>query len=105
MYLTIAAALVTTAWAVIRTARTIGHTSGKVHGVPVRKINITTWSLILVALLFSVTCLNTEPLTINTTTYTDTFWLRIANMCVFTSTFAIIIATGVTLFNIYLSRR
>lgn len=105
MYLALASAVVATIWAVVRTARTIGRTSGKVHGVSVRRINITTWTLILLAVLFSATCLSTSPMHINAATYSDTFWLRIANTCVFTSTFAITLAALATVYNIYKARR
>lgn len=100
MYIALGAALGTTLWAIIRTIRIIGKTSGRVHGVPVRRIKILTWATIIAVVIISLTCMSTEPLHINTATYSDTFWLRMANMFVFTSTFVICIATIATIYNV-----
>lgn len=105
MYIALGSALAATLWAVVRTLRVVGKTSGKVHGVPVRKIKIITWASIAAALIISLTCMSTQPIHINTTTYSDTFWLRMANMFVFTSTFAISAAAIATIYNVIKSHR
>lgn len=99
MYIAIAAAIITLIWAMVRTARVIGHTSGKVHGVPVRKINIAVTATIALALLLSFAFADTQPMHIGKSTFNDGFWLRMANMFVFTATIAIVIATGATIYN------
>lgn len=105
MYVAIAAAVGSTLWAMYRTFRVIGKTSGMTHGVPVRKIKLCVYAVILFMLLLSFACADTDAMRVNTVEYTDTFWLRIANMFVFTGTIAIVMATGATLFNIYKARK
>lgn len=105
MYIAVAAAVATTLWAMLRTAKIIGKTSGKVHGVPVRRINIAVCSIMALCLLLSYAFAGTTPMRINAASYTDTFWLRIANMFVFTGTAAIAMAAIATVYNFIKSRK
>lgn len=105
MYITIAAALAATAWAMVRTAKVIGKTSGKVHGVPVRRIKIAVCSIVVLSLCLSYAFASTTGLRINTALYTDTFWLRTANMFTFTLTVAIGIAAIATVYNFIRARK
>lgn len=99
MYIAIAAAILATVWAVVRTARVVGRTSGMVHGVPVRKINIAVMATIALTLLLSFAFADTQPMHIGSSVFNDAFWLRMANMFVFTATIAIVIATAATIYN------
>lgn len=104
MYIALSAALGATAWAMYRTNKVIGRTSGRTHGVPVRKINVTVCVIIMASLILSFAFASTSPLCINTSEYADTFWLRTANMFVFTGIMAIILAAGATIYNVIKSR-
>lgn len=105
IYITIAAALAATAWAVFRTFRIIGKTSGRTHGIPVRIINcvVVLCTIIVMALSFIIG--STEPLHINTLVYSDTFWLRMSNMFVFTGVTAIIAGACAMAYSYYIMLR
>lgn len=105
MYLSLVSIAGVTAWAVFRTIRIVGKTSGVVHGVPVRKIQMVLCAAFLLILLLSYLFASTEPLHINTKTFADTFWLRMANMFVFTGTLSIVAAGCATLYNFIKQRR
>lgn len=105
MYIAVAAALGATVWAVVRTMLVVGKTSGKIHGVPVRRINVITITIVILSLLLSFAFANTSPMHINATEYNDVFWLRVANMFVFTGTLTIAIAALATLFNFLYNRK
>lgn len=105
MYIAITSALGATLWAMFRTYRVIGKTSGMTHGVPVRKIKLCVSALIVILLLLSYAFASTAPIHINTTEYADAFWLRIANMLVTTGILAIITATAATIYNIIKARQ
>lgn len=93
MYLSIAAALAVTAWAVWRTVRIIGKTSGRTHGIAVRRINATVAVSVIVILALTFTLAPTAPIHLAATTYTDALWLRASNMFVATATIALAAAT------------
>lgn len=105
MYIAMAAAVGTTIWAMYRTYRIIGKTSGLMHGVPVRRIKLSVYASVIILLLLSFACASTDAMRINTAEYTDAFWLRTANMFVFTGIAAIVIAVAATLFNLYKARK
>ena len=101
IYLIIVAALATTAWAVVRTMRIVGKTSGKSHGIPVRRINITVCAAVIIVMLLSFIIGSTDPMHINTQTYGNAFWLRMSNMFVFTSITAIVVAAVTMIYSTY----
>lgn len=105
MYLTLSAALLSIIWAVVRTMRLVGKTSGKTHGVPVRRIKIALSITVILLLTLSFAFASTSPLTINTTKFEDVFWLRMSNMFVFTGLVSILIATAATLFSFIRQRK
>lgn len=105
MYIALAATIGVTIWSVTRTMRIIGKTSGMVHGVPVRKISIIVTAGTLLLLILSFAFGSTAPMRINAATYTDTFWLRMANMFVFTGVTAIIVAAAATIYNFVKSHK
>lgn len=92
MYLFLAATLAATVWAVVRRLRMVGKTSGKLHGIAVRKINLSVEISVAVILVLSCLIGSTDAIHINTKLYSDTFWLRAANMFVFTGVTAIVVA-------------
>lgn len=92
MYLFVAATLAATAWAVVRRLRLVGKTSGKLHGIPVRRINICVETGVAIVLLLSCLIGSTDAIHINTQLYSDVLWLRASNMFVFTGVTVIAVA-------------
>lgn len=84
MYLVILISIGVTIWSVVRRIIMIGHTSGKIQGIPARKINLSIVLFLFASLTFSYIFADVSPITINTRVYDDVFWLRISNMFVFT---------------------
>lgn len=93
MYLSLAAALVVTAWAVWRSVRIVGKTSGRTHGIAVRRINATVAVSVIIILALSFALAPTAPIHLAAATYADTLWLRAANMFVATASIALAAAT------------
>ncbi len=84
MYLVILASIGVTIWSVVRRIKMIGRTSGKIHGIPARKINMTIVLSVFASLSLSFAFADVSPISINTRLYDDMFWLRVSNMFVFT---------------------
>lgn len=101
MYLSFIVALGAVAWATIRTMCIVGKTSGKTHGIPVRRIKICITVAVVLIMVLSYIIGNSQPIHINTAVYSDTFWLRTANMFVFTGVTAIIAAVLAMIFSYY----
>lgn len=99
IYIVIAAALGATAWAVIRTMKIVGKTSGKANGIPVRKINLCVTGIVLAFMILSFVVGSTEPLKINAVKFTDIFWLRTSNMFVFSGVATIIGAAAAMIYS------
>lgn len=100
MYLSLAAAFGATAWAVWRALRIVGRTSGRVHGIAVRRINVAVAVSVAVVLALSFAFADTAPMHINAEDYTDRLWLRVANMFVTTATLVAAAATASALFSL-----
>lgn len=101
MYAVLAAALGVTVWAVWRTVRIVGKTSGRVHGIVVRRINVCVSVGVAVLLALSFAVADTAPLRINTEAYGDTLWLRVANMFVTTATVALAAAAIAATYSLF----
>lgn len=101
MYLSFIVALGAVLWANIRTMCIVGKTSGKTHGIPVRRIKLGITLVVVVIMVLSYVIGNDSPIRINTITYGDAFWLRTANMFVFTGVTTIIAAIVAMLFSYY----
>ena len=84
MYLVILASIGVTIWSVVRRIKMIGRTSGKIHGIPARRINMSIVLSVFASLSLSFAFADVSPITINTRLYDDMFWLRVSNMFVFT---------------------
>jgi len=92
IYLVIAVALCAVMWSVLRTMKIVGKTSGKAHGIPVRRINIAICASIVIIMILSFIIGSTDPMHINAQSYNNTFWLRMSNMFVFTGISTITVA-------------
>ncbi|MGM9712872.1 MAG: hypothetical protein ACI3Y5_01980 [Prevotella sp.] len=93
MYLALAASIGVTAWSVVRRMRMLGHTSGRVHGIPVRKINILIVLSVILLMLLSFLFASVSPVRIGTKDFTDVLWIRVAGMFVLTG--VIVLLAGV----------
>lgn len=102
MYIAISVAICSTLWSIYYRIRVVGRTSGMVHGIPVRRINIIVVSAIVLIMLLSFIIGDTQPLHINAKTFSDTFWLRMSNMFVFTGITAILAATCSMIYSYYI---
>lgn len=101
MYIAISVAICSALWSIYYRIRIVGHTSGKVHGIPVRRINIIVISAITLIMLISFIIGDTRPLHINAHTFSDAFWLRMSNMFVFTGVTAVLAATCSMIYSYY----
>ncbi len=91
-------AIAVTVAAILRDIRRSNREDRTVNGIPATRIaaTITVATLLIVAVTFATG--STRPMTINGNTYTDTFWLKTADMFVFTSLILIIAAVGAVIF-------
>ena len=90
MYLTIAVALGVTAYSVWHGLRNRRKGDDIINGVPAGKIGW--WVIIGVMICLAVTFLlgSSSPLIVNGVRFTDTFWLKVTDMFIYTSTLLVI---------------
>ena len=99
IYILLAAAIGLTVWSAIRGMRkqaAEGSVAG--GGISHYRIIIGTAVMLVVILIVSWLTADTEPLTINGKTYTDTFWLRTSSMMINTALLLICIIAGLMVF-------
>lgn len=106
IYLLLAAAVVLTAWSLVRGVRQQGRGGTLSNGIPAGRIAWWTAALLLVVLLLTYAFGSTEPLQINGKTFADPFWLRTSDMLINSSAVLIVIAAiGVLLGSSGVGRR
>ncbi len=93
------AALVLGIWTLTVSIRRKKGEGKVVNGVPVAKIAYCTAGFTVVLLLLTFLLGSSSPLSINGASYTETFWLKTADMFVNTAIVLILIAIGCTLWS------
>jgi hypothetical protein len=98
IYALLAVAVVIMVWSMVRSLRQKSGGDSIVHGIAVRRIAIATALLLLTIMALTWLLASTTPLTINSRTYDDPFWLRASDMLINTSIILIVLAAiGVAL--------
>ena len=94
IYTLLAIAVALTAWSAVRSWRRRSNNATE-HGVAARRIALCTAAGLI--LIMGASCLagSTTPLNINGHLYTDSFWLRISDMMIYTTIIMLVIATAV----------
>ncbi|MCR4958911.1 MAG: hypothetical protein K6B13_09985 [Prevotella sp.] len=87
IYALLAAAVLLTAWSVVRSFRKCGGmgVQGRENGVPARRIILLTGGLLVVTLVVTWLTASSQPLNINGKTYDNAFWLRVSDMLICTA--------------------
>ncbi|MCR5680027.1 MAG: hypothetical protein K6G08_07465 [Prevotella sp.] len=104
MYALLLAAAGLTVWSLVRSARMLGGSRQTDNGIPVRRIAWLSVLLLVLTLLLTWLLADTTPLTINSKTYADVFWLRVSDMLINTSLILIIVAAAGTVWGVVRSR-
>lgn len=92
IYLLIAGAVVTTAWAVVRSLKMRDKAAAIHHHVPARRIAMSVIALLVACLLITFLLGSTEPLVSNGKPFTDAVWLKTTDMLINTSFVLVIVA-------------
>ncbi|MBQ9644746.1 MAG: hypothetical protein IJV24_00110 [Prevotella sp.] len=92
IYAMLAMAVGLTGWSVVRSL-TCNRSEAVVGRIPVRSIAWATVALLAVVLAVSYACGSTQPMVVNGQTFVNGFWLRVADMFIYTS--AVLIAVAV----------
>lgn len=93
IYLLVAAAVVLTATSVIASIRRRDRSQDSVNNIPVRRIVTAVVAAIALCMALTFALGSTEPVTVNGTEYTDTFWLRATDMLIYTAAAMLTTAT------------
>lgn len=88
-----------TLWAIARTIIATSKSSGKVFGVPVRRISTILASSTIGIMILSALISGGEPVTINGQTYDDSLWLYASGMFIITITVMLIAAVAAVIFD------
>ena len=91
-------AIVVTVAAALRCLRRSNREDRTVNGIPAARIATIIAVATLLTAVVTFVAGSARPMTINGNTYTDTFWLKTADMFVFTSLLLIIAAIGAVVF-------
>lgn len=100
IYILLIGAMAVTAFSVWRSLKT-GNISQRVQNrIPVQKISIGCFILLVAALALTFVMGNNQPMTINGERYDNSFWLKVADMFIFTTIILGIVAVAGVIFGI-----
>ena len=99
IYTMLALAVGLTGWSVVRSLA-CDHSEAVVNRIPVRRIAWGTVALLAVVMAVSYACGSTQPMVVNGQTFVSAFWLRVADMFIYTSAVLIIVASAGVLFGV-----
>lgn len=99
-YLLIAATIVVLAISVVRSIRRRGGSDVVVNGVPAARISYLTLALFVVTMVVTFSLGSTEPVKVNGATFSDSLWLRVADMFLVTSGILIAVAIVAIIFGV-----
>lgn len=100
IYLLIAATAVIAAVGVVAGLRHRNKSSAVVNNIPAARIAYATVALLCLSLIVTFMLGSTEPVSVNGTDYTDTFWLRATDMFIGTTAVLLTVAAGGVIFGI-----
>lgn len=98
VYVALLIALVFMAGSALRSFRLRDKSQDVVNNIPVTKIGYATLALLIVCLGLTFLLGSSKPITLNDETYTSTFWLKAADMFIYTSLILILIAVGAVIY-------
>lgn len=99
-YLLIVFTIVVLIVSVVRSFRRRSSSEVVVNGVPAARISYLTLALFLVSMSLTFIFGSAEPVKVNGVTYSDTFWLRAADMFIVTSGILIFVAVAAVIFGV-----
>ncbi|MBR5929840.1 MAG: hypothetical protein IKZ93_07660 [Prevotella sp.] len=100
MYLVILVTTVITIWSAVRSLRRRDRSQNIVNNIPVTKIAYGVATLLVVCLLLTFLLGSTKPIQLGEKLFTDSFWLKISDMFIYTSGILIVMAVGCFLYGI-----
>ena len=98
VYVVLLIALVFMAGSALRSFRLRDKSQNVVNNIPVTKIGYATLALLIVCLALTFLLGSSQPLALNGERYTSTFWLKAADMFIYTSLILILIAAGAVIY-------
>ena len=99
-YIFIILALVSTLLSVARSLRHRGGKARVLGGIPVTRIALAVVSVLVLCLIITFWTGSSEPITVNGEEFSDTFWLRAADMFIVTSAFMAGVAIVAVIFGV-----
>lgn len=94
IYLVILVTTVITIWSAIRSLKKHDRSQNIVNNIPVTKIAYGVTALLVVCLLLTFLLGSSKPIQLGEKLYTDSFWLKISDMFIYTSGILIVVAVG-----------
>ena len=85
-------------WSVLRTLKVRGESESVDNNIPTRKISYAVVLTTLAGLLLFFFAGSSRPMTVNGVSYTDGFWLKTADMFIYTSLLMIAAGVGVVVY-------
>ena len=85
-------------WSVLRTLKVRGKSESVDNNIPTRKISYAVVLTTLASLLLFFFAGSSRPMTVNGVSYTDGFWLKTADMFIYTSLLMIVAGVGVVVY-------
>lgn len=98
MYVMLLLGIAVAVYSVQKTVRDMGKQAGVENNIPMRRIALIIGGITVVSLVITFVLGSDAPMPINGTTYSDTMWLKAADMFINTSLFLILVAIGVVIF-------
>ena len=94
IYLVILVTTVITIWSAVRSLKKRDRSQNIVNNIPVTKIAYGVTALLVVCLLLTFLLGSSKPIQLGEKLYTDSFWLKISDMFIYTSGILIVVAVG-----------
>lgn len=94
IYLVIFVTTVITIWSAVRSLKKRDRSQNIVNNIPVTKIAYGVTALLVVCLLLTFILGSSKPIQLGEKHYTDSFWLKISDMFIYTSGILIVVAVG-----------
>ena len=94
IYLVIFVTTVITIWSAVRSLKKRDRSQNIVNNIPVTKIAYGVTALLVVCLLLTFLLGSSKPIQLGEKLYTDSFWLKISDMFIYTSGILIVVAVG-----------
>lgn len=94
IYLVILVTTVITIWSAVRSLKKRDRSQNIVNNIPVTKIAYGVTALLVVCLLLTFLLGSSKPIQLGEKLYTDSFWLKISDMFIYTAGILIVVAVG-----------